>query len=112
MPARGILEHLARAAHWTGWWHRLGPLSGSDPKPKDPLSRYVVTAFTYGSGLGAAQAARHIRRVSAHELAAIAKGHCTAKNLARASADVVDTHLAWTWCGRGVTGRWRQWTAR
>ncbi|WP_051808072.1 hypothetical protein [Streptomyces sp. NRRL F-2664] len=31
LPARGILEHLARAAHWTAWWHRLGPLSGSDP---------------------------------------------------------------------------------
>ncbi|WP_369199102.1 hypothetical protein [Streptomyces djakartensis] len=47
LPARGILEHLARAAHWTGWWHRFGPLSGSDPKLKDPLARYVVTAFTY-----------------------------------------------------------------
>ncbi|WP_371666447.1 hypothetical protein OG985_47890 [Streptomyces sp. NBC_00289] len=32
LPARGILEHLARAAHWTGWWHRLGPLSGLDPR--------------------------------------------------------------------------------
>lgn len=30
LPARGILEHLARAVHWTGWWHRFGPLSGSD----------------------------------------------------------------------------------
>jgi hypothetical protein len=56
LPVRGILEHLARAAHWTGWWHRLGPLSGSDPKLKNPLARYVVTAFTYGAGLGAAQA--------------------------------------------------------
>ncbi|MEU1282569.1 transposase [Streptomyces sp. NPDC005805] len=93
LPARGILEHLARAAHWTGWWHRLGPLSGSDPKLKEPLARYVVTAFTYGSGLGATQAARHMSTLSAHELAAIAKRHCTAKNLARAGADVVDAHL-------------------
>ncbi|MFG2525781.1 Tn3 family transposase [Streptomyces sp. NPDC048527] len=93
LPVRGILEHLARAAHWTGWWHRLGPLSGADPKLKNPLARYVVTSFTYGSGLGAAQAARHIRTVSAHELAAIAKRHCSAKNLARAGADVVDAHL-------------------
>ncbi|WP_369199101.1 Tn3 family transposase [Streptomyces djakartensis] len=31
--------------------------------------------------------------VSARELAAIAKRHCTPKNLARAGADVVDTHL-------------------
>ncbi|MGW1617076.1 transposase [Streptomyces sp. NPDC002285] len=89
LPARGILEHLARAAHRFG----PGPLSGSDPKLKDPLARYVVTAFTYGSGLGAAQAARHIRTVAAHELGAIAKRHCTPKNLARAGADVVDVHL-------------------
>ncbi|MGQ4365183.1 Tn3 family transposase [Streptomyces sp. SAS_272] len=93
LPARGILENLARAAHWTGWWHRLGPLSGSDPKLKDPLARYVITALTNGSGLGATQAARHMSALSAHELAAIAKRHCTAKNLARAGADVVDAHL-------------------
>ncbi|MFE5549218.1 Tn3 family transposase, partial [Streptomyces sp. NPDC056534] len=93
LPTRGVLEHLARAAHWTGWWHRLGPLSGSGPKLKDSLARYVVTAFTYGSGLGATQAARHMSSVSAHELAAIAKRHCTPKNLARAGADVVDAHL-------------------
>lgn len=93
LPPRGVLEHLARAAQWTGWHHRLGPLSGSDPKLKDPLSRYVVTCFAYGAGLGAAQAARHIRTVSAHELGAIAKRHCTAKNLSQAGADVVDAHL-------------------
>ncbi len=53
----------------------------------------MVTAFTYGSGLGATQAARHMSTVSAHELAAIAKRHWTPKNLARASADVVDAHI-------------------
>lgn len=62
-------------------------------KLKDPLARYVVTAFTYGSGLGATQAAPHMNTVTAHELAAIAKRHCTATNLARAGADVVDAHL-------------------
>ncbi|MFK0223980.1 Tn3 family transposase [Streptomyces vinaceus] len=63
-------------------------MSGADPKLKEPLARYLVTAFTYGSDLGATQAARPMNAVSAHELAAIAKRHCTAKNLARASADV------------------------
>ncbi|MFJ4966408.1 Tn3 family transposase [Streptomyces sp. NPDC088729] len=93
LPVRGIPEHLARAAHWTGWWHRLGPLSGSDPKPKEPPARYVVTAFTYASGLGATQAARHMSTVSAHEPAAIAKRHRTPKNLARAGADLIDSLL-------------------
>ncbi|MGW7824106.1 Tn3 family transposase [Streptomyces puniciscabiei] len=127
LPARGIFEHLARAAHWTGWWHRLGPLSGSDPKLKNPLARYVVTAFTYGSGLGATQAARHMNTVTAHELAAIAKRHCSAKGLAQAGADIVTAvprawprraptsstpTSTWTWYGHGGLGRWRQWTAR
>lgn len=46
LPAHSVLEHIARAAHWTGWWHRPRPHSGSDPKVKNPLSRYTVTTFT------------------------------------------------------------------
>ncbi|MFE6692243.1 Tn3 family transposase [Streptomyces sp. NPDC057743] len=94
LPARPVLEHLARAAHWTGWWPRFGPLSGSDPKLKDPLSRYVITAFTYGCNLGPAQAARHMRgSVTAHELGAIAQRHVTTRRLGRAGADVIDTYM-------------------
>lgn len=78
LPARSVLEHLARAAHWTDWWKRPGPRSGSEPKLKEPLPRYVTTAFVYGSGLGPAQAVRHMRgSVAAHELGAIAKRHFT-----------------------------------
>jgi hypothetical protein len=74
LPERSILDALARAAHWTGWWRRFGPLSGSEPKLRDPLPRYVITSFTYGCNLGPAQAARHLLGgISAHELAAIAQ---------------------------------------
>ncbi|MFE3584438.1 Tn3 family transposase [Streptomyces vinaceus] len=94
LPARPVLEHLARAAHWTGWWHRFGPLSGSGPKLKDPLSRYVITSFTYGCNLGPAQAARHMRgTVTAHELGAIAQRHVTTRRLGRAGADVIDAYM-------------------
>jgi Tn3 transposase DDE domain len=70
MPERTLLEILARTAYWLEWWRRFGPASGSDPKLQDPLLRYVLTTFTYGCNLGPAQAARHIRGVSAHELGA------------------------------------------
>lgn len=94
LPERSILEALARSAHWSGWWRRLGPLSGSDPELKHPLPRYVLTAFTYGCNLGPAQAARHLRgTVTAHELAAIAQRHTTAANLGRAGADIVDNFM-------------------
>jgi hypothetical protein len=65
MPERTLLEILARTAYWLEWWRRFGPASGSDPKLAAPLLRYVLTTFTYGANLGPAEAARHIRGVSA-----------------------------------------------
>ena len=93
MPERTLLEILARTAYWLEWWRRFGPASGSDPKLADPLLRYVLTTFTYGANLGPAQAARHIRGVSAHELGATAARHFTTGKLNRASADVVNAYL-------------------
>lgn len=93
MPERTLLEILARTAYWLEWWRRFGPASGSDPKLGDPLLRYVLTTFTYGANMGPAQAARHIRGVSAHELGATAARHFTTAKLNRASADVVNAYL-------------------
>jgi TnpA family transposase len=93
MPERTLLEILARTAYWLEWWRRFGPASGSDPKLADPLLRYVLTTFTYGANLGPAQAARHIRGVSAHELGATAARHFTTEKLNLAGADVVNAYL-------------------
>jgi TnpA family transposase len=93
MPERTLLEILARTAYWLEWWRRFGPASGSDPKLATPLLRYVLTTFTYGANLGPAQAARHIRGVSAHELGLTAARHFTTEKLNRASADVVNAYL-------------------
>ena len=112
LPARSVLEHLARAAHWTDWWKRPGPRSGSEPKLKEPLPRYVTTAFVYGSGLGPAQAVRHMRgSVTAHELGAIAKRHSTVPVLNRCGADVVNAHAGLDLTAAWGMGRWRRWTA-
>jgi TnpA family transposase len=54
----------------------------------------VLTTFTYGANLGPAQAARHIRGVSAHELGATAARHFTIDKLNLAGADVVNAHFA------------------
>jgi TnpA family transposase len=93
MPERSLLEILARTAYWVEWWRRFGPASGADPKLADPLLRYVLTTFTYGSNLGPAQAARHIRGVSAHELGATGKRHFTIEKLNQAITDVVNAYL-------------------
>jgi hypothetical protein len=86
MPERTVLEMLARTAYWTGWHRHFGPASGSDPKLANPLLRYVLTTFTYGSRMGPAQAARHMRGVSAHELGATFIRHCTTEKLDRGIA--------------------------
>jgi len=93
MPERSLLDIVARTASWLGWWHRFGPASGSDPKLADPALRYVLTTFAYGANLGPAQAARHMRGVSAHELGATANRHFSIDKLNRALADVIDAYL-------------------
>ncbi|MGD6454864.1 Tn3 family transposase, partial [Xanthomonas citri pv. citri] len=52
MDEVGLLDIVTRTAHWIGWYRHFGPLSGSDPKIKDPLGRYSVIGFTYGTNLG------------------------------------------------------------
>jgi TnpA family transposase len=93
MPERTVLEMLARTAYWIGWHRHFGPASGSDPKLKSPLVRYAVTTFTYGSLMGPAQAARHMRGISAHELGATFIRHFTIEKLDRAIADVINAYL-------------------
>lgn len=83
MPERSLLDIVARTAFWLDWWRRFGPASGSDPKLANPLLRYVLTTFTYGCNLGPAQAARHIRGVSAHELGATATRHFSMRSSTR-----------------------------
>lgn len=52
-----MLDILTRAAYLTGWPRHLGPASGSDPKIRDAMGRYVLTP-TYGANLGATEVAR------------------------------------------------------
>jgi TnpA family transposase len=93
MPERTVLEMLARSAYWIGWHRHFGPASGSDPKLKSPLVRYSVTTFAYGSLMGPAQAARHMRGISAHELGATFIRHFTIEKLGHAIADVINAYL-------------------
>jgi Tn3 transposase DDE domain len=97
--------HAGRAA-WTPRAFRIlhgsssqalhfGPLSGSDPKLADPLGRYAVITFTYGTNMGPYQMSRHLRgAVSPHEISAPGNQHVTPAKLNLASADVIDAFMA------------------
>lgn len=91
LPERGLLDILTRTAYQIGWTRHFGPPSGSDPKLADALGRYVCTAFCYGTGLGPAQVARHMRgQVSARELARAFHQHCGQDRLQAVNTDVIN----------------------
>jgi hypothetical protein len=93
MPERSILDVLTQTAFWLRWHRHFGPLSGSDPKLADPLARYVVITFTYGTNMGPYQASRHLRGlVSPHEISAPANQHITPAKLNLASTDVINEY--------------------
>jgi TnpA family transposase len=91
LPERGLLDILARTAYLVGWPRHFGPASGSDPKIRDAMARYVLTVFANGTLLGPAQVARHMRdQVSAHELSIAANKHTTCTKIDAASTDVIN----------------------
>ncbi len=95
MQEVSLLDVATRTAHWIGWHRHFGPLSGSDPKLADPLGRYAVVTFTYGTNMGPYQMSRHLRgAVSPHEISAPGNQHVTAAKLNLASADVIDAFMA------------------
>ncbi|WP_424532904.1 Tn3 family transposase [Sphaerisporangium viridialbum] len=91
LPRRDLLDILTRTAYQTGWTRHLGPASGSDPKIKEALGRYVLMVFTYGTLLGPAQVAAHMHgKVSAAEIAMTANKHSTSDKISKASTDVIN----------------------
>ena len=90
LPERHLLNILARTAYLTGWPRHFGPASGSDPKIRDMLGRYVVAAFAYGGNLGPTEVARHMRGISAHEIYTAGNKHADPGKIYKASADVVN----------------------
>jgi TnpA family transposase len=91
LPQRALLDILTRTGYLLGWHHQFGPASGSDTKVRDALGRYVLTAFAYGTLLGPAQVAAHMRgKVSVHELTLAGNKHTTAAKIEKASATVIN----------------------
>jgi hypothetical protein len=64
-----ILDVFADTERWLNWTRFLGPLSGHDAKVANPESRYVITTFGYGCGLGPTQTARSIKVLDRRQIA-------------------------------------------
>ncbi|MEV1005125.1 Tn3 family transposase [Nonomuraea sp. NPDC050202] len=91
LPQRALLDILTRTAYLLKWHRHFGPASGSDPKIRNAMARYVLTAFAHGTLLGPSQVAAHMRgTVSVHELSLAGHKHTTATKIDKASVEVIN----------------------
>jgi len=93
MPDRSVLNVLCEMDEETHWTRHFGPISGSDPKLSNPAERYVIASFAYGTNMGAAQLAKHMRgMVSDHEITFVNRRHVTVDKLEAARTDLINRY--------------------
>jgi hypothetical protein len=93
MPDRSVLDVLWDTDQEYHWTRHFGPISGSDPKLTNPAERYVITSFAYGTNMGAAQLAKHMRGiVTEHEITFANRRHITSEKLEAAKADLINRY--------------------
>jgi len=91
MPERSVLDILCNVEHWLNWTKHFGPLSGSEPKFKQPAERYIFTTFGYGCNLGPNQTARHSRGVvTSHMISYTNRRHISTYSLEAAIRDTIN----------------------
>ncbi|KWR85174.1 Tn3 family transposase [Pseudomonas sp. PI1] len=94
MPARHVLDIMANIEHWIQFTRHFGPMSGNEPKLKDPAERYLMTIFAMGCNLGPNQAARHLAgNVTPHMLSYTNRRHLSLEKLDKANRELVELYL-------------------
>jgi len=94
MPERHLLDVLKNVHHWVPYTRHFGPPSGSDPKLRDAVKRYLFAVFGFGCNLGASQTARHApESINRQMLQRINAQHIDAGKLEAAVADVINEYL-------------------
>ncbi|HFL6174923.1 Tn3 family transposase [Pseudomonas aeruginosa] len=94
MPARHVLDIMANIEHWIQFTRHFGPMSGNDPKLKEPAERYLMTIFAMGCNLGPSQAARHLAgNVTPHMLSYTNRRHLSLEKLDKANRELVELYL-------------------
>ena len=91
MPERHLLDILCSTHHTTGWAFEFGPLSGSEARFEQPIDRYILNTFCYGTGMGPNQTAKHVRTsITPHMLSWINQRHVSINILDKAKDRVVN----------------------
>jgi TnpA family transposase len=93
MPERHLLDVLHNVHYWIPYTRHFGPPSGSDPKLRDPVARYLITIFGYGCNLGPAQTARHTRSLAtARVIGRLNAQHVTTDHLDAGIRDIINEY--------------------
>lgn len=88
---RNIMEILCNIEHWVNYTKYFGPISGTEPKLKNPKERYILLTFGYGYNMGLAQTSKHIRgSITPHMISFTNKRHITEEKLDKALVDVIN----------------------
>lgn len=95
MPERHVMDCLENIEHWIHFTRHFGPLTGNEPKLKDPATRYLMTIFAMGCNLGPTQASRHFKdsNVTAHMLSMANRRHITIEMLEAAQRELNEVYL-------------------
>jgi len=93
LPERHLLDVLKFVHHWVNYTHHFGPPSGAITKMADAVSKYLVTVFGYGCGLGPAQTARHTRGIiTRRSMKRINDQHVSTEKLEAATRDIINEY--------------------
>lgn len=87
MPERNILDILCNSHYYTGWAHLFSPLSGNESKMDNPIERYILMSFAYGTAMGPTQTVQHLHsqlNVSPHMLSWLNRRHVEPETLDKA----------------------------
>ncbi|MCA0402500.1 MAG: Tn3 family transposase [Proteobacteria bacterium] len=91
MPERTLLDILSNAQHYIGWADEFGLISGTDSKLDNPIEKYILTTFGYGTGLGPKQTAKHVRTdIEPRTLSRLNKKHISIKKLNQAMTKIIN----------------------
>jgi len=91
MPERNLLDILCRTHHSTGWAFEFGPISGMGSRVKEPIDRYIINTFCYGTGMGPSQTAKHMHcSISPRMLSWVNQRHSNIKILGAAKDRLIN----------------------
>jgi TnpA family transposase len=92
MEKYSLLDIIIDAEKWLKLSKHFGPMSGNEGKLDDPMMRFVLTVFCYGTNIGPTETARSMRGVSRKQAARLNLKYVNEKRLDKANAIVANAY--------------------